>query len=324
MKAAVYRRYGPPEVVTIEEVPKPVPGSGELLVRVMATTVNRNDCGFRTPEYPAIIRPIHGLFSPRKTILGTEFAGTVESVGAGVRAFKPGDRVFGLTGNDFGTHAEYLCIPEDGALARMPSNLGFEEATAILDGPWLAMNLLRSIDPSRRRRLLINGASGSIGSSCVQLARHFGADVVAVCSTRSIETVRSFGVRRIIDFSRESFLECGETFDAIIDAVGKSSFPRCRHLLDEGGYYVSTEFGDWIPQNPLLSLWTRVAGGKQVRFPIPRLNREDILFFKDLAEKGALRAVIDRSYPLERIVEAYHYVQGGQKMGSVVISNRPL
>ncbi len=320
MKAAVYTQYGPPEVVTIQEVMAPSPRNNEVLVRVHATTVNRNDCGFRTPEYPAIIRPIHGLFRPRKTILGTEFAGVVEAAGKDVQSLKVGDRVFGLTGNHFGTHAEYVCVRESGAISAMPSNCQFDEAVAILDGPWLALNLLRALDLKRARKILINGASGSIGSACVQLAKHFGAEITAVCSTRSLDIIRSLGADRLLDYAKEDFTKLNETFDAVIDAVGKSSFPKCKHLLNKDGFYLSSEFGDWIPQNPLLSLWTSLVGGKQVRFPLPRLNKADILFFKELAENGKLIAVIDCRFPLEHIVDAYRYVQTGQKIGNVVIT----
>jgi len=320
MKAAVYTQYGPPEVVTIQEVPQPNSKEDEVQVKVHASTVNRNDCGFRTPEYPWIIRPIHGLLRPRKTILGTEFAGVVEAVGKKVKSLRKGDHVFGLTGNNFGTHAEYLCMKESDAIDLMPTNFTFNEAAAILDGPWLAMNIFGALDLKKVRKILINGASGSIGSSCVQLARHYNLEISAVCSTRSLETIRSLGANHIIDFSEVDFTKSNESFDAIIDAVGKSSFPRCKHLLTESGVYISSEFGDWIPQNPLLALWTSIIGGKQVRFPIPRLNKKVILFIKDLAEKGELKAVIDRQYSIDDIVEAYKYVQTGQKMGNVVIT----
>ena len=320
MKAAIYHRYGPPEVVSIQDVPQPIPKEDEIRVQVYSTTVNRNDCGFRIPEYPWIIRPLHGLFRPRKHILGTEFAGVVESVGNGAQTFRVGDRVFGLTGNDFGTHAEFLCIRASGAIAPMPTNVSFDEAAAVLDGPWLALNLFGALDLKNTRKILINGASGSIGISCVQLARHFNLEVVAVCSTRSLEVVKALGATRVIDFTQEDYTNIKDTFDAVIDAVGKSSFPKSKHLLSPKGVYLSTEFGDWIPQNPLLSLWTSIVGGKQVRFPLPRLSKKVVMTIGELVEKGKLRAVIDRRYPLEQIVEAYRYVQTGEKMGSVTIN----
>ncbi len=323
MKAAIYKTYGPPEVVQILEVPNPTPGPGQILIRVHATTVNRNDCGFRLPEYPYIIRPLHGLLTPRKWILGTEFAGVVDSIGSGVQSFKIGDRVFGLTGNDFGTHAELLCVKETGAVGLMPHNLNFSQAVAILDGPWLALNMLKALDLKKTRRLLINGASGSIGSSCVQLAKHYGMEITAVGSARSLTLVRELGAKRVLDYEKEDFTKIPETFDAVIDAVGKSSFPRCSHLLVDKGVYISSEFGDWIPQNPVLAMWTAFVGGKRVKFPIPKLAKSDVEFFKNLAEKGELRAVIDRQYPLAKIVEAYHFVQAGQKLGNVVINILP-
>ncbi len=195
----------------------------------------------------------------------------------------------------------------------------YDKAAAICDGPWLAMNILKSLDLKPRQSILVNGASGSIGSSCVQLLKYSGATVTAVCSAKSIEIVRALGADVIIDYSKDDFTRCGQVFDAVIDAVGKSSFPRCKHLLKKDGIYVSTELGDWFLQNPLLALWTRITGGKRVKFPIPKENKADLLFFRELAEKGKLKAVIDRSYPLEEIVNAYRYVQMGQKIGSVVI-----
>jgi NADPH:quinone reductase-like Zn-dependent oxidoreductase len=321
MKAAVYTKYGPPEVVTLRDVLRPSPKRDQILVKIYASTVNRNDCGFRAPEYPLIVRPLHGLFRPRQTILGTEFAGTVEEIGSDVSTFTIGDRVFGLTGNSFGTHAEFVCVAEGGAVAPMPENLQFEEAAAICDGPWLALNMLKCLDLKGKRKILVNGASGSIGSACVQLLKYFGAEVVAVCSTRSLEVVKSLGADITIDFSKEDFTQCGLTFDAILDAVGKSNFYQCKPLLKDGGIYISSELGEWFFQNPWLALWTPIVGGKQVRFPIPKLNKIDLLLFKALAEKNKLVAVIDRTYSLADIVEAYRYVETRQKVGNVVIQN---
>ena len=193
----------------------------------------------------------------------------------------------------------------------MPTNVSFDEAAAVLDGPWLALNLFGALDLKNTRK---------IGISCVQLARHFNLEVVAVCSTRSLEVVKALGATRVIDFTQEDYTNIKDTFDAVIDAVGKSSFPKSKHLLSPKGVYLSTEFGDWIPQNPLLSLWTSIVGGKQVRFPLPRLSKKVVMTIGELVEKGKLRAVIDRRYPLEQIVEAYRYVQTGEKMGSVTIN----
>jgi NADPH:quinone reductase-like Zn-dependent oxidoreductase len=318
MKAAVHTEYGPAEVVKIQDVPKPSPGDDEVLVKIHSATVNRNDCGFRTPEY-WFIRLFAGLRRPKKTILGTEFAGVVEALGKGVTSFKVGDPVFGLTGDDFGTHAEYVCVPEAGAMALKPTNMNFDEATSICDGPWLALNILKALDFKVSRKVLVNGASGSIGSSCVQLAKHYGAEVTAVCSTTNLEIVKALGADHLIDYTKEDFTKCGKVFDYVLDAVGKSSFSLCKPLMTENGVYISTELGP-RSENPFLALWTPLFSKKQVKFPIPRHNKADILFIKDLVEKGKLKAVIDRRYPFDQIVEAHRFVEKGMKTGSVVLT----
>jgi len=318
MKAVVYTRYGPPDVLRLQEVEKPVPKDDEVLIRIRATTVNRTDCGFRKPEYGFIIRPLHGLFRPRKKILGSELAGEVEAVGRDVRTFKPGDKVFGLSGK-FGTHAEYICLPETGTIAIKPATMSFEEAAAVCDGLMLAMNYIRKIDFERSRDILINGASGSIGSACVQLARYYGARVTAVCKTKTIELVRSLGAERVIDYTRDDFTKDDRTYDVVIDAVGKSSFFRCRKLLKPGGVYFSTDLG-FLAQNMLLALWTPLFSRRKVKFPIPKVSQKDIVFFKELIEAGTYRAVIDRRYLLEQIVEATRYVETGEKTANVVIT----
>ena len=317
MKAVIYTEYGPPEVLQLKEVDKPVPDKNEVLIKIHATTVNRTDCGFRMPEY-LIVRIINGLFRPTKKILGSELAGVVEAIGSDVNTFKPGDRVFGLSTYKFGAHAEYICIPETGSITTMPSNVSFREAAAICDGAFLAMAFLRKIDFRKGTKILVNGASGSIGSACVQLARYFGAEISAVCDTKNVELVRSLGAEKVFDFTKEDFTEDDHLYDAIIDAVGKNSFFRCKKLLKPGGVYFSSELG-FLSQNIFLALVTPLFPGKKVKFPIPRDKKEDIVFFKELLESGKFRAVIDRSYPLEQIIEATHYVETGQKTGNVVI-----
>lgn len=317
MKAAVYTEYGLPEVVKILDVPKPTPKDGELLVKIRSTTVNRTDCGFRTPEY-FILRFFNGFFKPKKTILGGEFAGDVESIGKDVTQFKVGDPVFGLTGDDFGCHAEYVCVPANKAVAYKPANISYDEATSLCDGPWLAMNILKAFDYKNTPKILVNGASGSIGSSCMQLAKYFGSEITAVCSTQNIAIVKSLGADHIIDYTKEDFTQSGKIFDVVLDAVGKSTFSKCKPILKKKGIYISTELGPYS-QNPFLALWTPIVGGKQLKFPIPKLNKEDMLLIKDLAEKGKLKAVIDRRYPFDQIVEAHRFVEKGMKTGSVVI-----
>jgi NADPH:quinone reductase-like Zn-dependent oxidoreductase len=321
MRAAVYNRYGPPEVLQIREVDTPAPGDNDLLIRIRATTVNRTDCGFRKPEYGWIIRPMHGLFRPRRTVLGSELAGEVERVGRSVTAFRPGDRVFGLSARTFGTHAEYIVLPESGAIAAMPANATFEEAAAVCDGLMLGFNIIKAIRPTEGQEILVNGASGSIGSACVQLAADCGANVTAVCNTKNLDLARSLGARRAIDYTTEDFTRDGHAYDAVIDAVGKSSFFRCRKLLKPRGVYISTDLG-FLAQNVVLALLTPMLGGRGVRFPVPQESKEDILFFKELIEAGRYRPVIDRRYPLEEIVEATRYVETGEKTGNVVMTLR--
>jgi NADPH:quinone reductase-like Zn-dependent oxidoreductase len=300
------------------EVERPVPKDDEVLIRVHATTVNRTDCGFLRAE-PFFVRVVSGLLRPKATILGSELAGEVEAAGKDVTSFKRGDHVFGLTGMHFGAHAEYVCLPEDAPIATKPAAIDYEEAAAVCDGAMLAIAFIRWADLQAGQQVLVNGADGSIGSAAVQLATYYGAQVTAVCNTKHLELVRSLGADAAIDYTREDFTECGQQFDAVFDAVGKSSFRRCCKLLKKGGVYLSSELG-FLAQNPLLALWTPGIGGKRIKFPIPKVSKKDVCFFKELVEAGTYRAVIDRRYPLERIVEAYRYVEAGQKTGNVVIT----
>ena len=318
MKAVVHTKYGPPDVLRLMEVERPVPKDDEVLIRVHATTVNRTDCGFLRGE-PFIVRLFSGLLRPKATILGSELAGEVEAAGKDVTSFRQGDQVFGLTDLHFGAHAEYVCLPEDAPIATKPANMDYEEAAAVCDGAMLAIAFIRRTDPGEGRRILVNGASGSIGSAAVQLAKYYGAEVTAVCNTRNLELVRSLGADAVIDYTSEDFTRCGQKFDAVFDAVGKSSFRKCSKLLNKGGVYLSSDLG-FLAQNPLLSLWTPGIGGKRIKFPIPKVNKKDVCFFKELVEAGKYKAVIDRRLPLERIVEAYRYVETGQKTGNVVIT----
>jgi NADPH:quinone reductase-like Zn-dependent oxidoreductase len=251
--------------------------------------------------------------------LGSEFAGEIEAVGKDVKTFKRGDQVFGLSTGHFGTHAEYICIPEKGSIAIKPANISYEEAAAVCDGLMLAMTYIRKINFQKSKKILINGASGSIGSACVQLAKYYGAKITAVCNTKNIELVKSLGAEKIIDYTKDDFTKDDQTYDVVIDAVGKSSFFRCRRLLKPGGVYFSTDLG-FFAQNVFLALWTPVFSSKKVKFPIPKDSKKDIEFFKDLIEAGQVKAVIDRRYPLEQIIEATKYVETGQKTGNVVIT----
>ena len=314
----MHTRYGSPDVLRLMEVERPVPKDDEVLIRVHATTVNRTDCGFLRAE-PFFVRAVSGLLRPKATILGSELAGEVEAAGKDVTSFTRGDQVFGLTGMHFGAHAEYVCLPEDAAIAAKPANMDYDEAAAVCDGAMLAIAFIRWADLRAGQRVLVNGASGSIGSAAVQLATYYGAQVTAVGHTGSLDLLRSLGADAVIDYTREDFTKCGQTFDAVLDAVGKSSFRKCSKLLDEGGVYLSSELG-FLAQNPLLALWTPGIGGKRIKFPIPKVSKKDVCFVKKLVEAGKYKAVIDRRMPLERIVEAYRYVETGQKTGNLVIT----
>jgi NADPH:quinone reductase-like Zn-dependent oxidoreductase len=321
MKAAVHTRYGPPEVVRISEVETPTAKDNEVLVRVHATTVNRTDSGLRAAK-PFINRFFTGLIRPRVTVLGNEFAGDVEAVGSGVTTFEVGDRVFGYNGTRFGAHAEYLAIAEDGSLATMPTNLTYEEAAASTEGSHYAISLIRKAKVRSGQDVLVNGATGAIGSAAVQLLKHLGANVTAVCDTKHVELVKGLGADRVIDYTAEDFTKDTQTYDVVLDAVGKSSFGRTKRLLKPGGIYLSSDLGP-LSQNPVLALVTPLLRGKKVMFPIPRDNQEMVRYFKGLLESGAFRPLIDRRYRLDQIVEAYTYVETGQKTGNVVISVAP-
>jgi NADPH:quinone reductase-like Zn-dependent oxidoreductase len=323
MRAAVRTRYGPPDVVRISEVEKPAAKDNEVLVKVHATTVNRTDCGLRAAK-PFIYRFFTGPIRPRLTVLGNEFAGDVEAVGRGVTSFKVGDRVFGFSGAKFGAHAEYLTVPEDGLLATMPANLTYEEVAPSTEGSQYALSMIEAARVRRGQDVLVNGATGAIGSAVVQLLRHLGANVTAVCGTDHLELVRGLGAGRVIDYTAEDFTRDSHTYDAVLDAVGKSSFGRCRRLLKPGGVYLSSDLGP-LSQNPVLALVTPLLGGRRVKFPIPRQRDRAMVMrqFKELLESGEFRPVIDRRYPLDQIVEAYRYVESGRKIGNVVISLEP-
>ena len=321
MKAAVHTSYGPPDVVRVAEVEKPAAKDDEVLVKVHATTVNRTDCGLRAAK-PFIVRFFTGLIRPRVTVLGNEFAGEVEAVGARVTSFKVGDRVFGFNGASFGAHAEYLTMPEDGSVATMPAGLPYEEAAPGTEGSHYALSLIRSAKLQSGQAVLVNGATGAIGSAAVQLLKHLGAEVTAVCGTEHMELVRGLGADRVVDYTAEDFTKDEQRYDVVLDAVGKSSFGRCRRLLRPGGVYLSTDLGP-LSQNPVLALVTPLFGGRRVRFPIPRQDQETVAYLKERIESGAFKPIIDRRYRLDQIVEAYRYVETGRKIGNVVISVDP-
>lgn len=318
MKAVVYTQYGPPSVLKLVDVAKPTPKDNEVLIKIHATTVNRTDCGFRKAEYFAV-RIVGGLFKPKNTILGTELAGVVEAVGKDVSTFKPGDKVFGLSTFKFGTHAEYVCVAEDKAITPMPVNMNFNEAAAVCDGMFLAYSNIKKIYFTSPKKVLVNGASGSIGIATVQLAKYFGVHVTAVCKTQAVELLKSLGADEVIDYTKDDFTQCGQQFDVVFDSVGKSTFFKCKKILKPKGIYISSELG-YMWQNVFLALAAPLMPGKKVLFPIPVDTKKDIFFFKQIIEEGKYKPVIDRTYPLEQIIDAYNYVETGEKTGNVVIT----
>lgn len=318
MKAVVHNNYGTPDVLQIAEVARPQPKDDEVLIKIHATTVNRTDSGFRAGK-PLLVRAFSGLLRPKKKILGTEFAGVVEAVGSAVSQFSVGDRVFGVNANNFGAHAEYVCVRERAALAVMPPTMTFDEGAAVCDGAILALCNLRRSNVQNGERILIYGASGSIGTAGVQLAKYLGAHVTAVCNTKNVDLVRSLGADEVIDYTQHDFTATGAKYRVVFDAVGKSSFRKCRRLLIKGGIYMSTDLG-FMVQNPLLALLTSRLSIKRVLFPIPSYTKKDVLFIKELIEAGDYKAVIDRRYPLEQVVDATRYVETEQKTGNVVLT----
>jgi len=315
MRAVVYDTYGPAEVLHIEEVARPVPKESEVLVKVHASTITRSDCGYRGAD-PFFSRVFTGLLRPKQRIAGTELSGVVEEVGSAVTSFAVGDEVFGLRS---GANAEYVCVREQGALAHKPASLTFEEAAALSDGASIARACLAPADLGPGERIVVYGASGAIGTAAVQLAKATGAHVTAVCNTKNVELVRSLGPDVVIDYTQEDFTRNGETYDVVFDAVGKTSFRRCRHSLKPGGVYLETDLG-FMWHVPLLAVATRIIGSKRVTLQIPKYTKEDVSYVKQLVEAGKYRPVVDRTYPFEQVVEATRYVETGQKTGNVVLT----
>ncbi len=322
MKAAVNTRYGTPDVLEIREVPKPEAKAGEVLVAVHAAAVGRTDDGMLRPHPSFLVRLMYGLFRPMRTILGMDFAGVVETLGAGVTTFKPGDRVFGMLRlRELGAHAEYVCVPADGYIATMPAGLRFEEAV-VCEGAFYAYQSLKALNLKSGDKILIYGASGAIGTAAVQLAKAFGATVTAVVATRHMALVKALGAARAVDYTAENFTRIGETFDCILDAVGKTTYLRCRRLLKPGALFGATDMGPW-GQTLLLYFWSSISGRKRVVIAMPRPAPGFVDYLKARMEAGEFRAVIDRRYKLEAIADAYRYVETGQKTGIVVINVRP-
>jgi NADPH:quinone reductase-like Zn-dependent oxidoreductase len=320
MKAIVYDRYGSPDVLRLEEVPTPSPKAGEVLVRIHATTVSSGDWRMRSLDMPAgfglIARPVFGLSGPRQRILGSEFSGTVESVGAGVSRFRAGDAVLGFAGVNLGCHAEYRCMPENGGLALKPGNLDFDEAAALCFGGTTALDFFRRAKLRAGEKVLVNGASGAVGTAAVQLARHAGAQVTGVCSAANAELVRSLGATHAIDYAREDFTRSGEIYDVILDAAGTAPYSRSRVSLNDGGRLLLVLAGlGGLLAAPWVSMTTRhrVIAGTAAERPA------DVQALADLAAAGAFKPVIDRRYAFDQFADAHRRVDSGRKRGNVVM-----
>ena len=321
MKAIVCKKYGPPDVLRIEEVEKPTPKDNEVLVRIHAATVTAGDCETRRFDMPAwlwlLARIGFGFRGPRNKILGQELAGEIESVGQDVKQFKKGDQIFARTGFSLGAYAEYICLPEKGVMAKKPTNMSYEEAATIPLGGIEALHFLKQADIQSGQKVLINGASGSIGTLAVQLAKFYGAEVTGVCSTSNLEMARFIGADHVIDYTREDFTKNGKTYHVIFDVVGKSPYSSSLKSLKENGYYLLANPG---LSQMIRGRWTGVTSSKKVITGAATGNSEDLIFLKELIESGKIKAVIDRYYPLEQTAEAHRYVEKEHKKGNVVIT----
>jgi NADPH:quinone reductase-like Zn-dependent oxidoreductase len=317
MKAIVYTEYGPPEVLQLKEVAKPVPRDNEVLIKIYATVVTTLACNTRK-GVPFWTRFVTGFRKPKITILGFELAGEIETAGKVVKLFKEGDQVFGATSTSLGAHAEYICLPEDGALAPKPANMTYEEAAAVVEGALTALPFLRDKGKIQSgQRVLINGASGSIGTAAVQLAKYFEAEVTGVCSTTNLEMVKSLGADKVIDYTKEDFTKNGQTYDIIYETVGKSSFSHNISSLKKEGIYISGNPG----MSSLVQLqWTSMRSSKKIIFGPAPGDKEGLIFLKEHLEARKLKPVIDRTYPLEQTAEAHRYADKGHKKGNVVIT----
>jgi NADPH:quinone reductase-like Zn-dependent oxidoreductase len=323
MKAIIYEEYGPPDVLQLKEVEKPKPKADEVLIRVYAATVTTGDVNLRgftfvPPGFGPVPRLVNGLRKPRKQILGTEVAGEIEAVGKDVTRFKEGDQVFGIGSSVLGAYAQYVCRPEDGPLVTKPANMSYEEAAAVPGGAGAALYFLRDKAKIQSgQKILINGASGSVGTYAVQLAKYYGAEVTGVCSSRNLELVKSLGADKAIDYTKEAFSKGGETYDIIFDSVITSSFSRCKSALKQNGIYLAVAGG----LREVVNMgWTSIVGSKKVIVGTPPERKEELISLKELCEAGKIKPVIDRCYPLEQTAEAHRYVDTGRKKGNVVIT----
>jgi len=321
MKAVLWKKYGPPDVLQLKDVEKPTPSDNEVLIKVHATTVNRTDCATIRAK-PFFMRLVTGLFKPKKQIPGSEFAGEIEVVGKNVSSLQIGDKIFGFDDQGVGSHAQYMTITEDKTVT-IPENITYEQAAASTEGAHYAYNFINKVDLKQGQKALVNGATGAIGSAAIQLLKYFDVNVTAVCSTKNIELVKALGASKVIDYTKENFTKDDEKYNYVFDTVGKSSFFKCRKLLQPGGVYISSDLG-YLAQNLFLPLITPIIksmlGGKKTIFPVPVNIKRSLLLIKNLIEQGKFKSVIDRRFPLEQIIEAYKYVEKGHKTGNVVVT----
>lgn len=329
MRAILYTEYGTPDVLQLKEVAKPAPKDNEILIKVFATPVNYGDLTARnfaniSPREFNMPMPLwlparmsFGFSKPKINILGSELAGEIEMIGKDVKKFKKGDQIFAYLGMNMGANAEYVCMPENGTVTIKPANMTCEEASALPYGGIMALSLLRKVNIQSGQKVLINGASGGIGSLAVQLAKYFGAEVTGVCGGPRLEYVRCLGADKVIDYTREDFTRNGETYDLIFDILGRSSFSRCKHSLKPDGIYLLASF----KMKPLFQmLWTSRIGTKKVICALASEKSEDLVFIRELVEAGKIKSIIDKCYPLEQAAEAHRYVEAGHKKGNVVIT----
>lgn len=320
MKAAIYTSYGPPEVLRVQDIEKPVISREDVLIKIFAATVNRTDCGYRSAQY-VVSRLFTGLLKPKRPVAGSEFAGEIVEVGKDVSDFKVGDGVFGFDDVNGSAHAEYMKIRQSGPLAKMPKQKDFYTMAAAGEGATYAYNVIQAKGISKGQKVMVYGATGAIGSAAVQILKYKGVQVTAVCGTKHTKLVKSLGADRVVDYETNDFTKDDERYDLVFDAVGKSSYGACKKLLNKNGAYYSTELG-FLGQNIFLALWFAVIGSKKVIFPIPKINKEIIEAIATMVEKDKFTPLIDRQYELDQIVEAAKYVETGQKIGNVVIRVR--
>ena len=313
MKAAIRRSYGSPDILSIETIDAPIPGGDEVLIKIHATTVNRTDCANLTGK-PFIMHFVLGFFKPRKIIMGTDFAGEIVQIGKNIKDFKVSDRVFGFNDQVLQSQAEFITIKPEGNMLHIPENINYKQASASIEGAHYAYTFIKKTNIKSGQNILINGATGAIGSALLQFVKQFDVNITATCNTKNIEKIKNLGADKVYDYTNEDFTKSNDKYDFIFDAVGKSTFGKCKPLLSKNGVYISSELGPYS-QNIFYALFN-----KQVIFPVPYKTEETLPYIKNLLEKGLFNPLVDNEYPLDEIVDAYKYVLTGMKTGNVIIN----